>query len=694
MLKINLTPTFLKLVYLVLLTFCSNLCFAISQELILNGGFEESSGGKPNSWSSRGNGGWAVWKTGENWGQTAQCFVCCGGYSGSEYQEWVQTIDVAPGTTCTISADSCTESWGTPTGYIRIDWKDLSGNTIDTYTNTIFFGICNTTWSRYSSSNITIPANAVTAEIILHGGISGTILFDQVSFNGKLPPKQINADFNGDLFVDLQDFAILANAWLQSSTTYDLTNDNYVTSGDVKTLAEHWLKAPDLLFEGNLIEINDKQKYQEIDGFGASMTDSSAYLIGNLNSDRRVSVLEDLFDPNIGIGLTYLRQPMGASDFRRVDYSYDDIPDSLMDYNLNYFSINYDTTYIIPLIQEALGISPEIKIMGTPWSPPKWMKTSKQFGYGSLINDDRVYRALANYFVKYIQAYASWGIDIDAVTLQNEPYYEPYSYPGMHMEPADQIRLIKFMGPFFEANDIDTKILVWDHNWDRPEFPTAVLNDSQVNQYTAGTAWHWYGGDISAQSQVHDAYPDKDTYFTEGSDGTWQSQDFGWGLIDNGNLIVRATRNWAKTVVKWNLALDQNNGPKTSGGCDTCHGVITIDSITHAVSHRPQYYALGHASKFVRPGAVRIQSTESAGSGIENVVFQNRDNSIVCLVTNASASSHNLKIAWNNKSFIYPLPAVSFSTFVWRADSNDVNVWITTGDQQKLLQKQRMVFFE
>jgi glucosylceramidase len=152
-------------------------------------------------------------------------------------------------------------------------------------------------------------------------------------------------------------------------------------------------------------------------------------------------------------------------------------------------------------------------------------------------------------------------------------------------------------------------------------------------------------------------------------------------------------RNWAKTVIKWNLALDQNNGPKIAGGCDTCHGVITINSVTHAVSHRPQYYALGQASKFVRPGAVRIQSTESAGSGIENVAFQNLDNSIVCLATNASTSSHNLKIVWNNKSFIYPLPATSFSTFIWRPDSNEVNVWITTGDQTKLLAKQRDVQF-
>jgi glucosylceramidase len=663
--------------------------------LALNGGFEDSSGGKPNSWSSRGNGGWAVWKIDENWGQTGRCFVCAGGYSGSEYQEWVQSIDVVPGTTCIFSVDSCTEDWGTPTGYIRINWKDAFGNTISTYTNMLFSGSRNTTWSQYSSGNITIPADTVTAEIILHGGISGTILFDQISFTGQVPPIQVNADFNGDLFVDFQDFAAFAHSWLQSSTLYDLTGDSQVDPCDLSIFADHWLKVPDLLFEGNLIEIDDTQRYQEIDGFGASLTDSSAYLIGNyLTSAERTSVLEDLFDPNIGIGLTYLRQPMGASDFRRVDYSYDDVPYGDTDYNLTSFSINYDVTYIIPILQEALGICPDIKIMGTPWSPPAWMKTSKAFGYGSLTNDDRVYRALANYFVKYIQAYAAWDIDIDAVTLQNEPYYEPYSYPGMHMEPADQIRLVKLMGPAFEANGINTKIIIWDHNWDRPDFPVAVLNDSEVYQYIAGTAWHWYGGDISTQSQVHDAYPDKDAYFTEGSDGTWQPQDFGWSLIDNGNLIVRATRNWAKTVVKWNLALDQDNGPKIAGGCDTCHGVVTINSVTHAVSRRPQYYALGQASKFVRPGAVRIQSTESAGAGIENAAFQNLDNSIVCLATNASTSSHNLKIAWNNKSFIYPLPAVSFSTFIWRPNSNDVNVWITTGDQQKLLEKQRTVFFQ
>jgi glucosylceramidase len=678
--------------FLALLTLCSSFCYAVPQELVLNGGFESGSGGNPNNWASRGNGGYAVWKN-DNWGQTGTWYVNAGtnGSSG-EYQEWVQTIATVPGTSCTFSVDSRTENWGTPTGYIKIDWKNATGTTISSTQKTLFSGSRKLTWARYSTGAVTIPSGAVTGDFILHGGYYGTILFDQVSVIGE---PVVNADFNGDYIVDFEDFTLLANSWLQSSTVYDLTGDDYVNSLDLGAFAENWLAISSPPYQGYDLIVNDALKYQTIDGFGASLTDSSAYLIGYyLNSTERTNVLKDLFDPNIGIGLSYLRQPMGSSDFRHaLDYSYDEVP-SGTDYNLTLFSINYDTTYIIPLLQEALAISPDIKIMGTPWSPPRWMKTTGVWGSGSLINDDRVYRALANYFVKYIKAYAEWGIDIDAVTVQNEPYNEPGSYPGMHMEPAEQIRLIKLMGPCFDANGINTKIVSWDHNWDNTSFALTVYADSVARSYIDGSAWHHYSGDVSAQTTVHNAYPVKNIYFTEGSDGTWNDGGFSADLIRNGNFVVDVIRNWAKSVVKWNLALDQYNGPKIAGGCDTCYGFVTINSVTHAVSHRPHYYAIGQASKFVRPGAVRIDSTPSPGANIKNVSFQNLDGSIVCFVVNQDASPHNLKIAWNTLWFIYALPASSVSTFVWQPGSNEVNVWITSGDGAKLLQKQHIVFFQ
>jgi glucosylceramidase len=388
--------------------------------------------------------------------------------------------------------------------------------------------------------------------------------------------------------------------------------------------------------------------------------------------------------------------PMGTSDFRRrADYSYDDIPSMMnSDFELNYFSISDDEIYIIPVLLEAISINPQIKIMGSPWSPPEWMKTNRQFEGGELIDSDDIYNTYANYFVKYVQAYADIGIEIDAVTLQNEPLYETSDYPGMLMSAFDQIRLIELVGPKFESNDIDTKIVCYDHNWDNVSYPLAVLGDSQARSYTSGTAFHGYSGNVSAQSTVHSCYPDKDIYFTEWSDGQWNDYGFAGNLIDNSVVIVDVIRNWSKTFIKWNLVLDQNNGPKISGGCDTCYGVITLDTNTGQITRKPQYYSLGHISKFVQPGAYRIWSTSSVGSGIENVCFVNPDGTTVCMSVNSSGSRHNLKVTWNGQYFIYTLPGNSITTFVWK-DNPDalVNVWVTTGDKTRLISAQQGIQF-
>lgn len=681
-----------------MVTAYSGLCLAIPQELILNGGFESGSGGVPNSWSSRGSGGWATWKNDNAWGKWGTWYVNAGAASSGQYQEWVQNISVAPGTTCTFSVQSRTEDWGSPTGYIQIDWKNTSGTIISSVQQTLYSGSQNLVWALYSLGPVTVPATAVTADIILHGGYYGTVLFDQVSVLSQGP----NTDFNGDYIVNFDDFVLFANLWLTSSTTYDLTGDGFVDFSDLSVFADNWLAITSPPYQGYQLTVNDVTKYQTMDGFGASLTESSAYLIGYyLNANEQQSVLQDLFDPDIGIGLSYLRQPMGASDFRLSNYSYDDIPGSVpADYGLTSFSIARETTYIIPLILEAMEISPDIKIMGSPWSPPIWMKTPRVWEGKSgstnstLIDNDSVYQSLANYFVKYIQAYAAWGINIDAVTLQNEPLNATPASPGLVMSAANQIRLIKLVGPAFAANDITTKIISYDHNWDNTSFVTAVYNDAVASSYVDGSAWHDYFGDVSVQSTIHTNFPTKNIYFTESSDGVWNDEGFSEDLIRNGKFVIDVTRNWAKTVIKWNLALDQNNGPKTSGGCDTCYGFITINSATHAVSHRPQYYAIGQASKFVRPGASRIDSTQSPGANIKNVSFQNPDGSIVCFVVSPDSSPHNLRIAWGTKTFIYTLPAASVSTFVWNPGSDIVNVWITTGDQTKLLQKQHIVFFQ
>ena len=498
-------------------------------------------------------------------------------------------------------------------------------------------------------------------------------------------------DLDNDGFVNFRDYVELAQAWRCDPENpqfkkYDFDNNGRIDAVDLAIFTAKWL----VYEEGVTINIDEKMKFQEMDGFGASLTESSAYLMSNaLTEQQRGQLMLDLFDPEAGIGLSYLRQPMGSCDFRLEDYTYDDVAWWDTDFNLGEFSIARDRLFVIPLLQEAIAVCPDIRIMGTPWSAPAWMKDSRELGYGRLTDSDAIYNTYANYFVKFIQAYAAEGVDVNAVTLQNEPHYEPFSYPGMRMEPADQIRLAILLGQKFGANGISTKIVIWDHNWDNPGYPITVLNDPEARQYIAGTAFHGYAGSVFAQLDVVQAHPDKDIYFTECSGGDW-APDFGDNLMwDVSTLVIRAVRNYAKTVVKWNLALDENRGPQIGGGCGDCRGVVTINGATGEVTREVEYYSLGHAAKFVRPGARRINSTDWNSWNIQNVAFVNPDGSTAVIVLNPNNFKKNVEFKWKGQTLIYGLPGRSVTTFRWPDQTGaTVEVWITTADQTKLLEKQ------
>jgi glucosylceramidase len=408
------------------------------------------------------------------------------------------------------------------------------------------------------------------------------------------------------------------------------------------------------------IDVDEQISYQVMDGFGASFTDSSAWLVYNrLSAAQRDTLMQRLFSPSAGIGLSMVRQPMGASDFtvNNADYTYDDTAPDLGD-----FSINHDRAYIIPVVQQAKAINPSLKLMGTPWSAPAWMKHSGSLFGGTL--NPAYYGLYADYFVKYVQSYSAAGLPIYAITLQNEPHHETASYPSMRMEPTDQAGFVKnYLGPAFSRAGINTKIVIWDHNWDDPNYPITVLNDAAAASYIAGTAFHCYAGSAGAQTQVHDAHPGKDLWFTECSGGAW-SPDFGSNLKWNmQNIMIGATRNWAKSVTLWNMALDPNGGP-TNGGCANCRGVVTINPSTGTVSYNVEYYVLGHASKFVTPGARRISSTSFSG-GIETVAFKNPDGSKALIALNAATAARTFKVRWAGQVFSYSLPAGAVATFTW-----------------------------
>ncbi len=412
------------------------------------------------------------------------------------------------------------------------------------------------------------------------------------------------------------------------------------------------------------IALDPAQSFQAIEGFGAAVTGSSAFVMTeHLDDAARAALVDELFDPEKGIGLSYLRMTIGASDFSLRDYTYDDVPPGETDFGLDHFSIEPDRPHVIPVLQQIFGRYPDVGLMGSPWSPPAWMKTNGQMKGGSLRAD--AYPALAEYFARTVEAFGAEGIPIQSVTVQNEPEYAA-PYPSMLMTAPEQAAFIgSHLGPLLEQRGLNTRILAYDHNWDHPEYPLAVLGDARAAPYVAGSAFHCYAGNVPAMGLVHNAYPDKSLYFTECSGGGWApdfGETLGWMTT---NLVVGTMRNWSQTVLLWNLALDETSGP-TNNGCADCRGVVTINAQTGAVTRNVEYYVLGHAAKFVRPGARRIASTDVSGQQVQNVAFQNPDGRLALIAFNAAGAARLVQVRVGGQAFSYTLPAGALVTFRWR----------------------------
>jgi glucosylceramidase len=406
------------------------------------------------------------------------------------------------------------------------------------------------------------------------------------------------------------------------------------------------------------ISVDTTQTYQTIDGFGFCLTGGSATLINRLPVGEKDALLKELFlADSTFIGTSYLRVSIGASDLSASSFTYNDLSAGQTDTAMQYFNLDPDRADVIPVLKQILALSPQIKILGSPWSAPTWMKTNGSFIGGSL--KPEYYGAYARYFVKYIQSMKTEGIRIDAITLQNEPM-NPHNNPSMLMTAAEQAAFVKNnLGPAFAAAGLDTKIIVFDHNCDTPEYPRNVLSDADAAKYIDGSAFHLYAGDIRAMSQVHSFYPSKNIYFTEqwvGGPSNFGG-DLNWHVK---NLIIGATRNWSRNVLEWNLAADDGYQPHTPGGCSNCLGAITIGGI---VSRNVAYYIIAHASKFVRPGSIRIGSNEIGT--LPNVAFKTPGGKKVLIVLNDGSSTQNFNIQFNGKIAAVSLDKGSVGTFIW-----------------------------
>ena len=471
-----------------------------------------------------------------------------------------------------------------------------------------------------------------------------------------------------------------SNSGAQNISVYQTTPDLLEALSELQVL--HFSARPERGQTAPLITVDDGQRFQEIDGFGASLTDAAAWLFAKkLTPPQTDAAFKMLFGRKDGIALSFLRQPVGSPDLAVTFYTYDDLCQQsdkacttaaeVTDPGLAHYSLAHDEEYILPLLKQALALNPSIKVMLTPWSPPGWMKTS-----GSVLGSNpetkepsglrpEFYAAYANYLVKTLEGYQGAGVPVYALSVQNEPLYGPPTYSGMRMTPEEQAAFIgNALGPAMTAAGLKTKVMAFDHNWDQPEFPETVMKDAKAGAVAAGVAWHHYAGDPSVMSEFHGEFPQKDQWVTEASGGTWQKGNI---LASEAAELIASMRNWARSYVLWTLGTDKNHGPHV-GGCATCRGLVTIDLTypENPVTLERDYYVLGQASEFLLPGAVRIGSDEPADSQLKDVAFSNPDGTIVLYALNAGTASQTFRIGFHGKTVTTILPAGSVATFVWK----------------------------
>ncbi len=433
------------------------------------------------------------------------------------------------------------------------------------------------------------------------------------------------------------------------------------------------------------IIVDPRQTFQCMEGFGYALTGGSAELLMKMTPQARSRTLKELFSED-GLGISYIRLTVGASDMNGSVFSYDDMPEGKTDFKLKRFSLANDLNDVVPVMKEILQISPDIKVMASPWSAPAWMKEEYDVRGPKLRRD--CYDVYSRYFVKYVQEMAKHGIRIDALTIQNEPLNNRNT-PSMPWDPQDQTEFIRdYLGPQFASNGIETKIILFDHNCDRPDYPLSILSDPVAARYASGVAFHNYMGDVSAMSQMHWAHPDKDIYFTE-----QMIVDKNGSVSKNiapnvKRMLIDVPRNWSRNVILWNLAADPQAGPHTdNGGCPFCHGAITIDG--DEISRNIAYYTLAHASAFVPSGSFRIASTAPDDPAImlsedeqhpeviranyyarskvlPNVAYSTPDGKIVLIVSNTTSSTVTFNIQYNGRYASLTLDSGAVGTYIWK----------------------------
>lgn len=452
----------------------------------------------------------------------------------------------------------------------------------------------------------------------------------------------------------------------------------YITSSDGSRLFERadipFVNTVEPSQSSILVNIDASVSYQEIDGFGAALTGASCYNLLKMSKENRTALLKEIFSLEEGLGMSLVRVSIGASDF-----SVDDEFTWCDEEGLEHFAVHQeDRDYLFPILKEVYEINPGLKIIASPWSAPIWMKrrsTSDNSPYPSWTSGSlapEYYQTYAEYFVKWIKTMEKEGFDIYAMTIQNEPLNHGNSM-SMYMTWEEQSEFISSaLGPAFEKAGINTKILVFDHNYNydnvasQKNYPLNIYNNPEASKYVAGSAWHNYGGSVNTLSGIHTYAPEKEIYFTEASIGTW-NYDFSKCLInDFKSIFIQTMQNYSKGVTLWNLMLDENRGPFRPGGCSTCFGVVTLNSANATVqSRQSHYYNLAHASKVIKPGAKRIKTSGYVPSGVNYLAFSNPDGSIALIFVNEGNEPKQLVLKEGSHIIHTAIPASSIESIIW-----------------------------
>ena len=422
----------------------------------------------------------------------------------------------------------------------------------------------------------------------------------------------------------------------------------------------------------NLLSLNG-ESFQTVDGFGFAVTQASCYNLLQMSAGDRSAFLEEVFSVDKGIGSSLIRVCIGGSDFSMDEFTWCDTP------GIENFAVHeLDEKYLFPILDEIFKINPSVRIIGSPWSCPRWMKvgdnlTSSYSEWTGGHLNPLYYKDYATYFVKWIQEMEKRGYPIYAVTLQNEPLNRGNSM-SMYMGWEEQRDFIKTaVGPAFEKAGLGTKILLFDHNYNydgiasQQDYPIHILEDADAACYIAGSAWHNYGGNVSVLDKVHSAFPDKDIYFTEASIGTWNYNFNGCLINDFRDIFLGTLGRFGKGVTLWNMMLDSDGKPYRPGGCATCFGAVTLSAKDHSlkgITRNSHYYNVAHCSKVIRPGAVRLGTKGYTPDGVICQWYRNTDGSNAVIILN-QGSDALLNLVTDKVSVPLRLAAGSIQSVTW-----------------------------